>query len=128
MDLTIMGNQQLSARFYLFALNVISLVEKLPRSAAGGEIGKQLFSAAAAVNTSYDEARAASSRDEFTLMLCQSFKQAREAHLWLNMLKDSSLCVGKEVEDLLAESAVIRNILAKSVKTTRSRNAGIKKA
>jgi four helix bundle protein len=90
MDITIMGNQQLSARFYLFALNVISLVEKLPRSAAGGEIGKQLFTSAVGVNTAYEEARVAPSRDEFTCMMCQSFKQAREAHLWLNMLRDSN--------------------------------------
>ena len=60
--------------------------------------------------------------------LGEKLRQAREAHLWLNMLKDGNLCAGKELEDLLAESAAIRNILAKSVKTTRSRNAGIKKA
>jgi four helix bundle protein len=128
MDITIMGNQQLSARFYLFALNVISLVEQLPRGAAGGEIGRQLFAAAAAVNTAYEGARVAPSRDEFTAMMCQSFKQAREAHLWLNMLKDSRLCTGKELEGLLTEATAIRNILAKSVKTARSHNAGMKKA
>ena len=127
MDLTIMGNQQLSARFYLFALNVISLVERLPRGTAGGEIGKQLFTTAVGVNTAYEEARVAPSRDEFTAMMCQSFRQAREAHLWLHMLKDSNLCAGKDVEDLLAEATAIRNILAKSVKTARSHNAGIKR-
>lgn len=92
----------------------------LPKETAGWEMGRQLIRAGTSIVANFEEARGAFSRDDFIYKISVSFKEARETNLWLRLIRDSDLIPRAKIEDLLKESAEIRNILGKSVRTARN--------
>lgn len=115
-----MNNQQkLKDRFYKFALAIIKLVRTLPRELTGAEIGKQVLRAGTSVAANYEEASGAFSKADFIYKISISFREAKEAHLWLRLIRDSGLRNTEAVDSLAQEAFEISNILAKSIKTAR---------
>ena len=117
---------ELESRFYKFALNVIKIVNGMPKTTAGFEMGRQLFRSGTSIAANYAEAKGAYSTGDFTYKLSISFKEARETCLWLHLADDSSMLNG-EKKLLLAEAREIRNILGKSVKTLRMKKLALQK-
>ena len=117
----------LDQRIYNFALEIVKLVRCLPKEVAAYEIGRQLLRAGTSIAANYEEARGAFSREDFTYKINTAFKEARESNLWLRLLKDSGLYTDKEAKYLLKESEEIRNILGKSVKTSREGNMEVRR-
>lgn len=112
-------NQALRERLYAFALDVVKFVKSLPRDWVALEIGRQLLHSGTSVDANYEEACGAFSKKEFTYKLSIAFREAKESHYWLRLLRDSKIVTGPEIEYLIQESKEIRNILGKSVKTAR---------
>ena len=115
--------KNLENRLYDFALEIISLVRELPKEMVAQEIGKQLLRAGTSIAANYEEAKGAFSREDFAYKIAISFKEAREANLWLRLLKDSYIIEDKSLEAILQESVEIRNILGKSVSTARKKKS-----
>ncbi len=115
-----MENQRLEERLYRFALDIVDLVNRLPKTTAGFELGRQLFRAGTSVAANYEEAKGAFSRDDFIYKVNTAFKEARETNLWIRLLKDSKI-VEDDISKILKESEEIRNILGKSVQTARKK-------
>jgi four helix bundle protein len=65
--------------------------------------------------SNFIEARAASSRKEFTNYFQYSLKSANETMVWLSLLYDSGHGDKKELEYLLKELKEIANIFASSI-------------
>ncbi|MGB7054745.1 MAG: four helix bundle protein [bacterium] len=116
-------NHDLQERLYAFALAIVKFVKSLPRNWIALEIGKQLLHSGTSIDANYEEACGAFSRGEFAYKLSIAFREAKESHYWLRLLYDSGIATGPEIERLLQESREIRNILGKSVKTTKSKEA-----
>ncbi|MEW6418388.1 MAG: four helix bundle protein [Nitrospirota bacterium] len=117
-------NEELGKRFYEFALKIVKFVRTLPKEMAAYEIGKQLLKAGTSIAANYEEARGAFSKEDFTYKISISFKEAKEAVLWLKLIRDSGITKGDEISSLIQESEEIRNILGKSVATSKKkRNA-----
>jgi len=113
------GNDDLRQRFYKFALQIIELVRRLPKEMAAFEIGKQLLKAGTSIAANYEEATGAFSKEDFTYKISVAFKEAKETNLWLRLLIDSGIVDEKEAQGLIQESKEIRNILGKSVTTSK---------
>ena len=114
-------NYNLEERFYKFALRVIEIVNKLPKSTAGFEMGRQLFRAGTSIAANYAEAKGAFSKDDFIYKVSLAFKEARETHLWLRLIRDSKM-LKSDMEIIIKEAQEIRNILGKSVKTAKEKS------
>ena len=113
--------QELKERLYEFALNVVRLVRVLPKETAGYELGKQLIKSGTSIAANYEEATSGFSKDDFIYKLSIAFKESKETHFWLRILRDSGLIDKSEaISELLSECEQISNILAKSLKTSRS--------
>lgn len=50
-----------------------------------------------------------------------AFKEAKETHLWLRLLKDSGITLEGGVQRLIEESEEIRNIPGKSIATAKKK-------
>ena len=109
----------LSDRLYNFALRIVILVRKLPKEIAAYEIGRQLVRSGTSVIANYEEAKGGFSKDDFIYKINIAFKEARETHIWLKLLRDSEILKEEHLADIIKESEEIRNILGKSIRTAK---------
>ncbi len=102
-------------RLYRFVLRVIKFVGTLPLNPVTKVIIPQLLRSAASILANYIEARAASSRKEFTLFFQHSLKSANETNVWLMLLRDTNNGDAQEIGYLLGELSEIANMLASAI-------------
>lgn len=114
--------EQLKKRAYLYAVNIINLIEQLDgKNLSSSTIGKQLLRSATSVGANIIEAQAVSSRRDFTNFLNHSLKSANESKFWLCLLRDTGKLSTERVEKILSETIELSNILAKSIMTLRGK-------
>ena len=102
-------------RSYKYAINIIKLIDKLNGGISGQVIGKQLLRSATSIGANIIEARAASSRRDFTNFLNHALKSANESKFWLGLLRDCGKVSYLEIEPIVKETLEIANILAASI-------------
>jgi four helix bundle protein len=99
-----MAQQDLPLRTRRFALAIIALWRRLPRSKEYLDIGDQLRRAADSVAANYRAARCSRSRAEFTAKLGIVREEADESQHWLDELGDIGL-KDDQLQDLCNEAA-----------------------
>lgn len=97
-------------RTFQFAVRVVRLVGRLPRTVAGIEVGRQLVRAATSVGANVEEADAAESKRDFVHKMKIAHKEAREARYWLEIVQ-AALLDDDEVRDLIRESNELVHII-----------------
>ena len=105
-------------RSFSFALEIIKLVQGLPKNTACFELGKQLMRFGTSIGASIEEAIGASSKKDFIHKINISKKEARETHYWLKLLSESQLTHNAKIQQLINESNELINILTSIVKTS----------
>ncbi len=103
-------------RTFQFAVRVVKLVDRLPRTIAGMEVGRQLVRAATSVGANVEEADAAESRRDFVHKMKIAHKEAREARYWLEIVQ-AALLDDAEVRSLIQESNELICILQAIIKS-----------
>lgn len=111
--------EKLDERTYKFALRVIELVSSLPRTAIGEVLGRQVLRSGTSIGANVEEAFGATSKREFTYKLNIAFKEAKETHYWLRLIRDVGLVPAKRIDLLIQEALEIKLILAKSIVTSQ---------
>ena len=106
-------------RTYEFALEIIKLVNLLPKSTSGAVISNQIMKAGTSIGANAEESQGAVSKKDFTNKMAISKKEARETRYWLRLIKDSGTLKVALVEDLLNECNSILKILTSIVKTSK---------
>ena len=110
----------LRERMFDFVCNVVLFCRAL--SSEPGvvrQIAWQLADAATSAGSNLEEAKAAYSRREFAVKNCIALKEAREARLWLRIIKACDLAPATENEPLLQEAGELVGILTATVRTAR---------
>lgn len=117
-------HEELKARTQEFALRVIRMFRKLPRSAEAQVIGRQLLRSATSAAANYRAAGRARSKAEFVAKMGTVVEEADEAVFWLELLVRSEIVTAKKMEMLLKEANELLAIFAASQHTARSASAG----
>ncbi|MFH1460538.1 MAG: four helix bundle protein [Candidatus Omnitrophota bacterium] len=107
-------------RSYKFALEIIKLVNFLPKSTSGTVIGNQIMKSGTSIGANVEEAQGSASKKDFTNKMAISKKEARETRYWLRLIKDSGILKENELENLLKEIDEILKILTAIVKTSKA--------
>ncbi len=107
-----MDADQLQQRVRTFALRTLKLVDALPNTIAGREIGRQLLRAGISVSANYRAARRARSRKEFVAKICIVAEEADETEHWLDLILESQLLPTRRVKPLHNESLELMKIFA----------------
>ena len=115
-----MTPEQLKARTKKFALEVIALVSKLPRTLVCEIIGRQLVRCSTSVGANYRAACRGRSRAEFSAKVAVALEEADETLYWLEILRDSGILPDKSVHALITEADELVAIFAASYKTAKS--------
>ena len=104
-------------RIFLFAVRIVQLVGRLPRTVAGIEIGRQLIRAGTSVGSNVEEADGAVSRKDFVNHTRIARKEARESRFWLALIAAADLLRDPEVSALMQEADELARILSKIANT-----------
>lgn len=104
--------EELLERTFLFGVDTLNFLFKLPKNKVYSIIIYQLAKASTSVGANYEEAQAAESKKDFTHKVGIVLKEIRESNYWFRVLNailpnsDSN----KELKRLLDESLELRKI------------------
>ncbi len=97
--------QDLKARTKAFALRVIRMYSKLPKSDAVAQVlGRQVLRSGTSVGANYREASRGRSKAEFISKIGDCLKEIDETEYWLELLVDSGCISTADMTDLLDET------------------------
>ncbi len=105
-------------RTFKFAVRVVKLLNRLPRTTAGFEIGKQVVRSATSIGSNVEEADAAESKQDFIHKMSIAHKETRETRYWLRIVR-AALLDDDELRALIQESDELVRILYTIVENAR---------
>ena len=105
-------------RLINFAVDVIHLTSKLPKTPAGRHIADQLLRSGTSPAPNYAEARAAESNNDFLHKLKIALKELNETKVWLQIIKRSKLIDEVDMVSIFNERGELSRIFTASVTTT----------
>lgn len=105
----------LRARCYRFSLDLIALIDSLPKTQSCLIIGNQLLRSGTSIGANLVEAQASSSRLEFKRFHEIALKSANETKYWLGLLRDSGKASKEQLNKLLEEVTEIANMIAAGI-------------
>jgi four helix bundle protein len=104
--------QDLKSRTKEFALRIIRMYSKLPKSDTVAQVlGKQVLRSGTSVGANYREASRGRSKAEFISKIGDSLKEAEETEYWLELLVDSGCTPATKMAELLDETRQLIAIL-----------------
>ena len=116
---------QLEERLINFAVRIIKLSSRLPKTPAGKHIAGQILRCGTSPAPNYGESRGAESRADFVHKIRIVLKELNETSIWLRIIEKSGLLSAELLADLIRENRELCKIFASSLKTARLRQNDI---
>src|SRR5258705_8466302 len=95
---------QLEQRLIDFAVRIIKLTIRLPKTAAGRHIAGQILRSGTSPAPNYGEARGAESPADFTHKLRIVLKELNETSIWLRIIQRSELIKSQLLSEIIRET------------------------
>jgi four helix bundle protein len=115
-------NEELfKARTRKVALEIIELVESLPRSRTADVIGRQLLRSGTSIGANYRAACRGKSKADVIAKLAIVEEEADETIYWLDLLIESKIVEPSRVDSLMKETNEIVAMVVASIRTLRGR-------
>ena len=105
---------------YDFALRIIKLYKYLIEEKKEYILSKQILKSGTSIGANVEEAIAGQSRRDFLAKISISYKETRETHYWLRLLRDSNFLEKDVAQSLLGDCAELLKILGSIQKTTKN--------
>jgi four helix bundle protein len=114
-----MNEEQFKARTRQLALEIIQLVESLPRSRTADVVGRQLLRSGTSIGANYRAACRGKSNADVMSKLAIVEEEADETIYWIELLIESKIIEASRVNSLLKETNEIVAMVVASIKTLR---------
>lgn len=105
---------------YNFAVRIIKLYQHLSQEKKEFVLSKQLLRSGTSIGANVEEAIGGQSRKDFFAKLTIAYKEARESHYWIRLLKDTDFLSEKESASLITDIEEILKIIGSIQKTIRN--------
>ncbi|MDH3446314.1 MAG: four helix bundle protein [Deltaproteobacteria bacterium] len=116
-----MNEEIFKSRTRQLALEIIQLVESLPRSRTADVIGRQLLRSGTSIGANYRAACRGKSKADVISKLAIVEEEADKTVYWMEPLVESKLVERSRIKSLLQESNEIVAMIVASIKTLRGR-------
>jgi four helix bundle protein len=116
-----MKENVIAIKTYAFALKSIKLYQHLTAEKREFVLSKQFLRAATSIGANVEESVGGQSERDFFMKLNIAYKEARESHYWLRLLKDSKIISIDLAQPLIQDIEEIQRILGSSIKTLRTK-------
>ncbi len=110
----------IQTKSYNFAVRIVRLYKHLSQEKKEFVLSKQLLRSGTSIGANVEEAIGGQSRKDFFAKLTIAYKEARESHYWIRLLKDTNFLSDKESESLLKDIEEILKIIGSIQKTIRN--------
>ena len=105
---------------YSFALHIINLYKYLVENRKEFVLSKQLVRSGTSIGANVEEAIGGQSKKEFASKMSIAYKECRETHYWLRLLRDSGYLESQQSETILNEGVELCKIIGTIVRSTFS--------
>ena len=105
---------------YAFALRIVRLYKYLCEDKKEYTLSKQLLRSGTSIGANIEEAIGGQSKKDFYAKMTIAYKEARESHYWLRLLRDSGIIEEKEAVTILENNDELLKIIGSIQKTIRN--------
>ena len=105
---------------YDFAVRIVKLYKHLLQDKKEFVLSKQLLRSGTSIGANVEEAIGGQSRKDFFAKLTIAYKEARESHYWIRLLKDTDYLTTSEADSLLFDIDEILKIIGSIQKSIRN--------
>ena len=110
----------IQAKSFAFAVRIVNLYKHLIYSKKEFVLSKQLLRCGTSIGANIEEAIGGQSGKDFFAKLTISYKEARETHYWIRLLKDTDYLSVEEADSLLKDVDELLRIIGSIQKTLRN--------
>jgi len=104
-------------RLVSFAVQIINLSSKLPKTLSGKHVAGQILRSGTAPAPNYGEARSAESSNDFIHKLKVALKELNETKVWLQIIRRSEMISSEESTEIYKSCDELCRIISASVRT-----------
>jgi len=108
---------------YAFAVRIIKVYQFLSNEKKEFVLSKQLLRSGTSIGANIEEAIGGQSGKDFFAKLTIAYKEVRETHYWIRLLKDTDYLTKEQSESLLEDINELLKIIGSIQKTIRSNNS-----
>lgn len=105
---------------YDFAVRIVKLYKHLSQEKREFILSKQLLRSGTSIGANVEEAIGGQSRKDFFAKLTIAYKEARESHYWIRLLKDTDFLTIEEYNSLIIDIDEILKIIGSIQKSIRN--------
>ena len=117
------NGENIQERSYAFALQVVILARKFPRTSEGFALGGQIIRAVTSIPANLFEGSAGVSRKDFVQFISIAKKSAVEMTFWIRIASDLGLFTKDQSTIMQKECDQIVRILSKIILNTKANSA-----
>jgi four helix bundle protein len=110
----------LQIKSYAFAVKTIKVYQFLCEEKKEYILSKQLLRCGTSIGANVEEAIGGQSGKDFFAKLTISYKEARETHYWVRLLRDTNYLTDEQSESLLNDVSELLKIIGSIQKTIRN--------
>lgn len=110
----------IQSKSYAFAIRIVNTFKFLSEEKKEFIISKQLLRCGTSIGANIEEAIGGQSEKDFFAKITISYKEARETHYWIRLLKDTNYLNGEEAKSLLKDTEELLRIIGSIQKTLRN--------
>ena len=112
-----MNRHELQKRLIDFAVSIVHISEKLPKTFAGKHLGGQLLRSGSSPALNYGEAQSAESKKDFKHKISICLKELRETHVNLLIIQKAGIAEQNTIQSAINECDELISVFVKSIQT-----------
>lgn len=102
---------------YAFALNIVTLCFGIQKEKREFVLSRQLLKSGTSIGANVEEAVGGISKADFLAKMQIAYKEARESHYWIRLMKDSSILEEQNAHKMINDCEELIRILCAILKT-----------
>ena len=105
---------------YAFAQRIIKLYKLLIKQKQPRALAEQLLRSGTSVGANIEEATGGFSKKDFVAKCSVGYKEARETHYWLRLLRDTECLEARLANSLIEDAEELKRMLASIIISSRN--------
>jgi len=115
------GENPVQTKSYAFALRIVKLYRYLCDEKKEFVLSKQIVRSGTSIGANVEEAIGGQSKKDFLSKMSIAYKEARETHYWLRLLRDSDILETKHAESVIEDCEELLKLTGSIIRTTKSK-------
>lgn len=115
-------NNVVRVKSYAFAIRIVNLYKYLCKEHKEYVLSKQLLRSGTSIGANIEEAIGGQSEKDFFAKITIAYKETREIHYWIRLLKDTGFLTQEQKDDLSKDIEELLRIIGSIQKTVKLKN------